>query len=632
MTKIYFEMTAALFSLILLVVVLLDRSESSENRKCFKWNVAGIFFANVMEIATVIIGTMSVPPYVKLVVHSFDYVCNTLVAFLFSLYICTYSGKNPSKTIMWNFFISLFLCDIALFVLNFFYPFIMGVRDDGTYYHGPAYQFIGFFIPFLFMILAMMMYFRIMRRITRRRNFAIQMTFLLVITGFVLQSLTNGAVLVCLPLSSMAIYIIYFSMESPDYRMLLITLEELKLAREKERAANNVKDSFLENMSHQLRTPIQAVLGYSDLILKDEPDVVLRHYAKCANDSGQTLLSIVENIQDFSSILDEKLSLEIEPYSTSAIMESMVMYAKECTGRKGLKLYVSIDEGLPSRLIGDGKRIEQIIRNLLSNAAKYTKEGFNDFKVSWTKLEGPKGVLKISVSDSGMGMRSADVMRAEEAFARFDIRNTRDIAGIGLGLTLVSRLLKMMGSSISIQSEEGLGSNFSFEVEQDVDDITPLGKLILDSDEEKEDEGYELLQFTQDTRALIVDDNDMNMELVCELLKRFGIKTLSASSGHKALEMLRHDSFDIVFMDYMMPVLTGGETLKLIKSENLCPNTPVVVLTANAVEGAKEKYLAEGFSAYMTKPVEMEKLKSLLQRFLPHKALRLSIEIVDERR
>ncbi len=634
MSEIYFEITATLFNLILLVMVLSDRSQSNFSRTCFKINVANIFAANIIEIVTVIITDLPVPPYTKLVMHSIDFLENTSVAFLFGLYVCSYASKVPKKTVFWSISITCFIIDVMLFIVNIFFPFIMGVTAEGVYYHGSYYIHVGFFVPAFFLFISLIMYFSCMKRMNKRRNIAIQMTFLVVIAGGVVQGISDGDILVCLPLASVGMYIIYFSMESPDYQRLLLTLEELKLSREKEMLANSVKDSFLANMSHELRTPIQAVLGYSDLILKDEPDVTLRHYAKCANESGQTLLSMVENIQDFTSILDDKLSLECEPYSTVALLEGMILYAQELTQRKGLKLYLHIDEKLPIRLIGDGKRLEQIIRNLLSNAAKYTKEGFNDLTVSWKQGEGPHGMLKVSVADSGIGMRPADVMRVEEAFTRFDMRNTRNIEGIGLGMTLVSRLLKMMNSSISVQSEIDMGSNFSFELEQDVDDITPIGKIGKDSggSEESETENYELLQFMQDTQALIVDDNEMNMELISELLKRFGLKTVTASSGHKAIEILRHQTFDIVFMDYMMPVLTGGETLKLIQKEHLCPNTPIVVLTANAVEGVKNKYLAEGFSAYMTKPVEMDKLKSVLQRFLPHKAVRLSIEIVDERR
>ncbi|MCR5763801.1 MAG: response regulator [Treponema sp.] len=634
MAEVYFEITSSLFNLVLLIMVLTDKSQTNISRRCFKINVANIFLATLIEIVTVIITTLPFLPYTKLVMHSLDFICNASVAFLFGLYVCTYASKTPTKTIFWNLNITFFVFDVFIIALNFFTPFIMGVTEEGVYYHGPLYIHIGFCVPAVFLLFSIIMYLSCMKRMNKRRNFAIQMTYLVVIAGGVLQGISDGDILICLPLASVGLYIIYFSMESPDYQRLLYTLEELKVSREKEMLANNVKDEFLTNMSHELRTPIQAVLGYSDLILKDEPDLTLRHYAKCANESGQSLLSMVENIQDFSSILDEKLSLESEPYSMTTLVESMCLYAKELTMRKGLKLYLHIDEKIPSRLIGDGKHIEQIIRNLLSNAAKYTKEGFNDFTVSWKNKEGPHGVLKVSVADSGIGMRPADVMRIEEAFTRFDIRNTRNIEGIGLGMTLVSRLLKMMNSSISVQSEVGLGSNFSFELEQDVDDITPIGKIVLDSDSsaKNENSNYELLQFMQDTKALIVDDNEMNMELISELLKRFGLQTFTASNGHKAIEMLRHKKFDIIFMDYMMPVLTGGETLKVIRKERLCPDTPVIVLTANAVEGAKNEYMSEGFTAYMTKPVEMDKLKTLLQRLLPHKAVHLSIELVDERR
>ena len=634
MSEVYFEITATLFNLVLLVMVFTDRSQSNFSRMWFKINVANIFAANIVEIITVYVSGLSFLPYTKVIMHSLDFIENTAVAFVFGLYVCTYASKTPTKTAFWNIHVIIFAFDILLLTLNFFHPFVMGVTEDGIYYHGPLYLLVGFCIPALSLIISLIMYLSSMKRMNKRRNFAMQMAFFVVIAGGVVQAISNGDILICLPLASVGMYIIYFSMESPDYKRLLFTLEELKVSREKEMLANNVKDEFLLNMSHELRTPIQAILGYSDLILKDEYDLTLKHYAKCANESGQTLLSMVENIQDFSSILDEKLSIEYEPYSVVALIDAIVLYAQEQTQRKGLKLYLHIDESIPSRLIGDGKRIEQIIRNLLSNAAKYTKEGFNDLTVSWTKDEGPHGILKVAVADSGIGMRPADVMRVEEAFTRFDMRNTRNISGLGLGMALVSRLLKMMNSSISIQSEVGLGSNFSFEVEQDVDDITPIGKIVMatDEDEENENANYEQLQFMQDTKALIVDDNEMNMELVSELLKRFGLKTVTASSGHKALEILRHEKFDIVFMDYMMPVLTGGETLKVIQKEKLCPTTPIVVLTANAVEGVKGEYLAEGFSAYMTKPVEMDKLKSVLQRFLPHKAVRISIEIVDERR
>lgn len=398
--------------------------------------------------------------------------------------------------------------------------------------------------------------------------------------------------------------------------------KELRKALEEAKHANEAKSEFLANMSHEIRTPINAILGYDELLMKETGESHTAAYGLYVQSAGRTLLSLINDILDFTSIEEGKMKLEMAPYSVLSILQDVLTYAQFNTDKKELELRCNIDENIPQSLLGDAVRVTQIFNNLISNAVKYTRRGYVEINVTWNKETEERGQLSVEIKDSGIGMHEADIKRISESFARFDNQHTRNIQGIGLGLTIVTRLLYLMEGSLEIESTYGVGSCFTFQIDQEVMDAAPIGKIERNQSEyefnasQKKEELY-----APGAVILAVDDNNMNLDLLKRMLKPSEIHIDTAINGAKALDLIRNKKYDIILLDHMMPVMDGMETLTRIKIENLCPNTPIVVLTANAVAGAKEEYLSAGFDGYLSKPIASRQLYELMYRYLPKELL-----------
>lgn len=450
--------------------------------------------------------------------------------------------------------------------------------------------------------------------------------------GPVLQMLFFPDVLLGLFTAALSLVMILFTMETPDYQKLAKTIKELQATKEEaekakeeaERAkenaqeANRAKTEFLANMSHEIRTPINAILGYNEIIMKETKESATAEYTMNVQAAGRTLLSIVNDILDFTNIDKGQLKLENTPYYALSLMQDAITYAEYNAQKKNLEFRVSIDEQLPRQLSGDVVRLRQIFNNLLSNAVKYTMEGFVELRVMWEKTSDARGIMKVSVSDSGIGMKPEEVERISESFARFAPKQTRDIQGVGLGLTIVTRLLKLMDGELWVKSKAGAGSTFSFQIEQLVVEEQPVGKIEYQNSKSLFVQAENEEEFTAPkARILSVDDNMMNLELFCGILKDTKIFIDTAVNGAEALKLLEKNSYHIVFLDHMMPVMDGMETLKEIKERGLCPNTPVIALTANAVAGEKDMYFEAGFADYLSKPIFGRQLKQMIRVWLP---------------
>ena len=309
--------------------------------------------------------------------------------------------------------------------------------------------------------------------------------------------------------------------------------------------------------------------------------------------------------------------MEQEPYFVMSLLQDVLTYAEYNAQKKGLKLRVDIDEKLPRQLSGDLVRLMQIFNNLISNAVKFTMEGFVEIRIGWKKTGDGTGIMETAVRDSGIGMHGEDIRRISESFARFDPRRTRNVQGVGLGLSIVTRLLRLMGSGLQIESEYGKGSVFSFRLEQAVVEETPIGKLA------PANTNILLMKYGEEdftapgARILAVDDNVMNLDLFRRILRDTEIRIDTANNGVEALELLEENSYHMVFMDHMMPVMDGMEALRMIREKGLCEKTPVIVLTANAVAGEKQEYLDAGFDDYLAKPVVGRMLKNMIRMWLP---------------
>nr|MCR5587129.1 response regulator [Lachnospiraceae bacterium] len=385
--------------------------------------------------------------------------------------------------------------------------------------------------------------------------------------------------------------------------------------------ASEAKSVFLAQMSHEIRTPINVVLGMNEMILREAKNPDILEYSSNIDSAGNTLLTIINSILDFSKIEDGKMTIVPIKYDTASFIHDLVNTISQRADDKGLRFEVDVDENLPCAMIGDNVRVAQVIMNLLTNAVKYTEKGYIRFSIRLLEMKNDKVKFFVSVKDTGIGIKEEDTVKLFESFERLDEIRNHDIEGTGLGISIVTSLLNMMGSSLKVDSTYGVGSEFSFDLEQKVADSSPIGNLNERLKNRNRRIKKDDLFVAPNARILVVDDNEMNLKVIKNILKLFGIKPDLAESGNETLQYMKEKEYDIVLLDHMMPEMDGIETLKELKNRDLVPkSTYIVALTANAVVGARDIYLKEGFSDYMSKPVNVKSLADCLEKYLPEEA------------
>ncbi|MCR5789149.1 MAG: response regulator [Lachnospiraceae bacterium] len=391
-------------------------------------------------------------------------------------------------------------------------------------------------------------------------------------------------------------------------------------------AASEAKSSFLSNMSHEIRTPINAVLGMNEMILRECDDKNILGYSESIRTAGSTLLGLVNDILDFSKIEAGKMEIIPVDYDLSSVINDLVNMIRAKADAKGLELEFEISREVPKLLHGDEVRIKQIVTNILTNAVKYTEKGIVTLCVDYEKIPGEEGsiMLDVAVKDTGIGIKKEDMKKLFSEFDRIEEKRNRNVEGTGLGMSITKRLLEMMGSSLQVESIYGLGSKFSFSLRQTVVKWEALGdyeaayKAALEGRRKYHEKFH-----APKAEILVVDDTPMNLEVFISLLKKTEIKIETAASGEEALSFAFNKKYDVIFLDHMMPDKDGIETLHEMRARKDDPNleTPVICLTANAISGAREKYLAEGFDNYLTKPIDSGKLEEMLIDYLPEEKI-----------
>lgn len=404
-------------------------------------------------------------------------------------------------------------------------------------------------------------------------------------------------------------------------------IQELNEMARKAEEANLAKSTFIANMSHEIRTPIHAVLGMNEMIMRESSEPQIRVYAGNIKKSGNLLLSLVNNILDYSRMEQGNQKLQPVTYETGKLLSNALDVIRLQTNNKNLRLEVFIDEHLPVKLIGDDLKFQQILFNLLTNAVKYTNEGYVRLCVSQKERHEDSVSIGVSVEDSGIGIRKEDIAHLTNAFCRVDEKRNRNIEGAGLGLSIASQLLQQMGSQLIIDSEYGVGSIFSFELIQQIADASELGPFSSFSEEDSETPVPVTPRFTApEAKILVVDDNEMNRFVFRGLLKYLKVQVTFAESGKECLSAIATRHFDLIFMDHLMPELDGIETLHIMKkrSGHLCTDSKIIAVTANAYPDARDVYLKEGFDDFLEKPVEGKQLESIIYQYLPKSLIRFT--------
>ena len=532
----------------------------------------------------------------------------TMCSVLYIVYLYIRTLAYDEQRFRYRDMIPLLIAIIGSIFLKFDY-----VQTPYGNYSWGSYAFVVFAFGYFYFFAGMYLLFKQRKHIEVKASRAIFMAMMFQLTAVIAQGIYPTLLISNIGITVIVVSLFY-SVESPD----AILIEMLADERAKADSANQAKSLFLAQMSHDIRTPMNAVLGMNEMILRESKDPDILEYAGNIQDSGRTLLAIINSILDFSKIEDGKMEILAVEYDTARVLNNLVLSVADRARSKGLRLNVNIDETIPRRLKGDDVRLTQVIMNLLTNAVKYTTKGSVTFTVRMKERGVNEAEIFVSVEDTGIGIKEKDMDKLMTSFGRIEEERNHHVEGTGLGMTIVDRLLKMMGSSIQIESQYGKGSKFSFVIRQEIIDPVAMGDYKAGLKGKEKGRQDSLTFRAPDARILIVDDNEMNLKVVKSLLKKYEITPDLASSGEMALRMVKKKTYHMIGLDHMMPDMDGIETLMIMRHDNLLPDdTIVIAMTANAVTGAKEKYLEKGFDDYVTKPIEIPELEMKLLTYLP---------------
>lgn len=634
--NISYEVSSTIFLIVLLFFIKMQYDINTDlNREFRKLAWMGLV-ATVLDVTTAITISYAhiIPVQLNTILNTLYFVSVALLGYQMMYYDLLFIYQDVKKNVFIRFnrwFVGVYF---LMLIFNMFTGYFFYFSQDGEYVKGPTYLAV-YVVPSYFVICSSIFLLCNYRKFRTWQRASIIIFAFFQLCGLALQMLVFPDTLLALFMSSLGLMMMLFTMETPDYQKLKVTIEELsatkKVAEEaKEEAekakeiaqnANRSKSDFLANMSHEIRTPINAVLGMDEMILRDCEDSQILEYAEDIKRAGGMLLSLINDILDFSKIESGKMDIIPVDYDLGILLNETVEMVRPRANEKSLELVMEISPDTPTHLNGDEVRIRQIITNILTNAIKYTNKGKVTLTVSGKQLSEEKTELYVSVKDTGIGIRKEDIGHLFESFTRVEESRNRNIEGTGLGLSITMRLLNLMGSRLEVDSTYGEGSDFYFYLEQQRKDDKVVGEDIKKYCKKAKGIKGELSNefYAPLARLLVVDDNKVNLKVFKGLLKNNNMQIDTAMSGKECLELMKENHYHIVFLDHLMPDMDGVETLnqaKMLKNSK-SQDAVMIVLTANAVAGAREKFLQEGFDDYLSKPISLPLLKEMILKYLP---------------
>lgn len=610
MSSIFFPLAALLIDILIGFIFAIKKGKVNKETTIY----SKLIVLNLVECLLDILGIIYIKTYGDIEVFSIlqkiDMIMIVVWAslmFLYVYYISEFKDRayNILKiiTIILTSIISIIILIAPIIsVVEYDYIDSGGIAPEIAYTAVAVYS-LGIIICVIYSII------KNKKNIYNKKYFPLYTLILLAILGLILRSYFPSVVFEPFVMGYVVL-LMYHTIENPDMRMV----GQMELAKTQAEQANHAKTEFLSNMSHEIRTPLNAIVGFSECITKATDLNSAKEDAKDIIMAGQNLLEIVNGILDISKIESGKMELTVSEYDLTKIGNDLTKLMKTRIGEKPVELKVNIASDIPGTLRGDGGKVKQIITNILTNAVKYTERGFVTFSISCINEKNISKIV-ISIEDTGRGIKPEKINTIFNKFERLEEDKNTTLEGTGLGLAITKRLVEMMNGKLVVQSKYGEGSKFTVYL---VQDIVSMEKTAKYTSEVQTD------SFVS-KRILVVDDNKLNIKIASRLLSEYSVVVDEAESGFVCIDKINNnEKYNLILMDDMMPHMSGTETLhKLQEIHDF--NTPVVVLTANAIDGMRENYLKEGFNDYLAKPIDRAELSRVLSRYLAGKVVKEDI-------
>lgn len=617
--NISYEVASVFFMVISIACLVMTRRTRTERYKKFLVLMISILCGLIFDILGAV--SIAAPEYfgrtVALIINTVYFFFAAFAGYAYLRYAVAFVGEQKKfDEVMIKINMALMMVYAVVLIINIRSGWIFYLDEQNVYNFGPMH-FLCYVPTFYFIIYALVYALMHYKSLNLREMISLS-GFIFITVGTIFQAFIAPGTLLVFFFGTLGVMIILLFVETPDYAHLQETLAELDACRIEAEKAKRVKSEFLTSVSRDIKTPMSTVLGMGELILRESKDEYITGYARDIESAGLTLMETINKILDYADIETGKLDVVNAPYRVSSLVKDIYKTCLFRAEEKGLKLNCDVGSLVPEILVGDVVRIRQIILNLIGNSIKYTSKGQVSLYVGSAPLDGKSIILEIKVSDTGRGIKEGELGKVFGSFDRLGDTRSRAGDGVGLGLAIVSKLTDMMNGDVRAESKYGEGSVFTVRIPQKIAEQSDLIDEDVDNPAygEKAHEGP--LFKAPEAKVLIVDDNDINRVLEAMLLKETSVVTNQVSGGKEMLEELTRTSYDVVLLDHIMPDMDGVEALRRARQIERVKNasTSFIAITANALSGAREEYLRQGFDDFVSKPVNGRRLEEAVMNLL----------------